>query len=240
MDNQLVVQQESSALMALISKAATDPAMDVAKLKELLEVKERWEAGEARKAFVRALAEFKQDPPTITKNKHVGFTSRDGSAGADYWHATLDHVCDQIGERLSRKGLSFRWETKQDDKGMISVTCVLQHVLGHSERVTLQGMPDASGKKNSIQQVGSTVTYLQRYTLLLATGLATGLQDTDGVPPDDGEPKPDPWTDDLKKSAKEAAEKGKDAYAAWWKAQSRTFREAAVDTQQHADFKAVE
>jgi len=238
-DNQLVVQ-ESGALMALISKAATDPSMDVAKLKELLEVKERWEAGEARKAFVRALADFKQSPPKIAKNKHVGFAARDGGAGADYWHATLDHVCDQIGEGLSRNGLSFRWETKQDDKGMIAVSCVLQHVLGHSERVTLQGMPDASGKKNSIQQVGSTVTYLQRYTLLLATGLATGVQDTDGVPPDDDEPRADPWTDELKKTAKEAAEKGRASYASWWKSQSREFREAAVETSVHADFKAME
>ena len=35
MSNEVVVQEQSSALMALISKAATDPSMDVAKLKEL-------------------------------------------------------------------------------------------------------------------------------------------------------------------------------------------------------------
>ena len=63
---------------------------------------------------------------------------------------------------------------------MIRVTCVLSHILGHSERVTLQASPDQSGGKNNIQAVGSTVTYLERYTLLAVTGLATAEQDDDG------------------------------------------------------------
>jgi hypothetical protein len=62
---------------------------------------------------------------------------------------------------------------------MIRVTCVLQHVLGHGERVTLQAAPDQSGNKNHIQAVGSTVTYLERYTLLASTGLAAKDQDDD-------------------------------------------------------------
>jgi len=239
MSNEVVVQEQSSALMALISKAATDPSMDVAKLKELLEVKERWEAGEARKAFVSALNEFKMSPPTIVKNKHVGFATKDGGA-TDYWHATLDHVCDQVGESLARHGLSFRWDTAQTEKGLIRVSCILQHAQGHSERVTLEGMPDASGKKNSIQQIGSTVTYLQRYTLLLATGLATGGLDDDGRGGQEEDPRPDPWTDELKRAAKAAASSGKGGYAEWWKLQSKQFRDAAVGTSAHADFKAME
>ncbi|MNL48938.1 ERF superfamily protein [compost metagenome] len=43
----------------------------------------------------------------------------------------------------------------------------------------MQAMPDNSGKKNAIQQVASTITYLQRYTLLAATGVATKGQDDD-------------------------------------------------------------
>jgi hypothetical protein len=39
--------------------------------------------------------------------------------------------------------------------------------------------PDASGGKNTIQQIASTVTYLQRYTLLAITGVATKGQDDD-------------------------------------------------------------
>jgi hypothetical protein len=49
--------------------------------------------------------------------------------------------------------------------------------MGHSERTTLSATADTSGSKNSIQAIGSTVTYLQRYTLLAAVGLAAGGDD---------------------------------------------------------------
>jgi hypothetical protein len=53
-------------------------------------------------------------------------------------------------------------------------------VKGHHEETTLSSSPDDSGGKNSIQAIGSAVTYLQRYTLLALTGLATREQDNDG------------------------------------------------------------
>ena len=40
-------------------------------------------------------------------------------------------------------------------------------------------MPDTSGKKNEIQSRGSTITYLQRYTLIGALGLTTADEDID-------------------------------------------------------------
>ena len=40
--------------------------------------------------------------------------------------------------------------------------------------------PDDSGGKNPIQSIGSTITYLERYTILALTGLATKEQDDDG------------------------------------------------------------
>jgi hypothetical protein len=52
--------------------------------------------------------------------------------------------------------------------------------MGHSTKVTMTAGKDDSGKKNLIQQVASTVTYLERYTLLAITGLAAQDQDDDG------------------------------------------------------------
>ena len=51
--------------------------------------------------------------------------------------------------------------------------------------MTLSASADNSGSKNSIQAIGSTVTYLQRYTLLAITGLATEDMDDDGSGSDD-------------------------------------------------------
>jgi len=146
-------------------------------LNRLMEMQERWEANQARKAFNEAFAAFKANPPQINKNKRVHFTSQKGTT--DYRHATLDNVCDLIGTALAEHHLSYRWETKQDG-AKITVTCILSHELGHSESTSLFAEPDQTGNKNSIQAVGSTVTYLQRYTLLALTGMATTDQDTDG------------------------------------------------------------
>lgn len=158
---------------------AVQQGADLEKLEKLMGLQERWEANEARKAFVAALSAFKAEAVKVTKNKLVDFTSAKGRTS--YKHATLDHICEVLGEVLSRHGLSFRWEIKQEQR--VSVTCHLQHVLGHTESVTMTGPADDTGNKNAIQQVGSTVTYLQRYTLLAITGTATGEDDNDGRPP---------------------------------------------------------
>lgn len=49
----------------------------------------------------------------------------------------------------------------------------------------------------------------------------------------------DPWTDELRASAKAAADLGMTSYTNWWKAQADTFRIAAVKTSTHADMKTV-
>jgi hypothetical protein len=141
-----------------------------------------------------------------------------------------------VGKSLADHGLSHRWETEQKDN-LIRVTCILTHALGHSERVVLEARPDDSGKKNAIQQVGSTVTYLQRYTLLAITGMATTDQDDDGRS-HAAPPKPDladPWTPELEAQAQAAADAGK--YGAWWNGSDPKFRTAAIKTEKHLAFR---
>lgn len=171
----------SDALLRIVERAINSPDFDVNKLQALLDMRERWEANEARKAFVAAMNAFKANPPAISKNKHVHFGQ------TEYDHATLDHVTDTITQALSKHGISHRWEVTQQD-GKIRVTCVLTHELGHSEGVSIEGPTDVGGSKNAIQAIGSAVTYLQRYTLLSATGLAAKNGDNDGA---DASPKLD-------------------------------------------------
>ena len=167
------VQQLAITPMQMLQIAVQQNA-DLAKLEQLMALQERWEKNEARRAYVVAINAFKADAPALTKNKHVKFGT------TEYDHATLDKVCEIVGKALSGHGLSHRWEVEQKEP-MITVTCVITHEKGHAERVQMQATADASGSKNSIQAIGSTVTYLQRYTLLAATGLAAKGQDDDGI-----------------------------------------------------------
>lgn len=158
---------------------AVERGADLDMLDKLMALQERWEAAQARKAFVAALSAFKANPPTVLKNKRAGFESRRTGDKTEYEYATLDVVCDVIGAALSQHELSHRWEVAQNPDGLIRVTCILMHGQGHSESVSLQAGADQSGSKNNIQAVGSTVTYLERYTLLAVTGLAARGQDSD-------------------------------------------------------------
>lgn len=234
----LAVQQntalvEVSAGPLAMAMQAMKAGMTVADMRAMLDLQKDWEANEARKAYVAAMAEFKRDPPEIFKRKQVEFTTRDGDT-TSYKHATLGDVTTAIINGLAQHGISHRWDTKQDG-GKIVVTCILTHNLGHSESTSLEGAPDSSGKKNGIQQVASTITYLQRYTLLGASGLATkDMEDDDGAGAASTAPEAPA---ELLSAAREAALGGWKAFAAWIK--SRTEAERIALEPESASLKAA-
>jgi hypothetical protein len=173
----VAVSQGPSTPSEMIQLAVAN-GVDLDKLEKLLILQERWEAGQAQKAYNKAMAEFKANPPKIDKDRHVGYTTAKGKVG--YSHASLYNVVDKISAELSKYGLSASWRTAQANN-LITVTCRISHSLGHSEETSITAGADDSGAKNPIQAVGSTISYLQRYSLLSMTGLATHDQDTDAI-----------------------------------------------------------
>lgn len=163
---EITVREPSQMIELAVSKGA-----DLDKLEKLLTLQERWEANEAKKAYNKAMSDFKANPPEINKDKTVKY------GNTKYNHASLYNVTEKINSELSKYGLSASWTTKQN--GQIIVTCRITHVKGHSEETTISAPADISGAKNAIQAIGSTITYLQRYSLLSLTGLATFDQDDD-------------------------------------------------------------
>ena len=92
---------------------------------------------------------------------------------------------------LARHGLSYRFRSEQQG-ARLKVTCRVSHADGYGEETTLEATNDESGNKNAIQAVGSAATYLQRYTLKLALGLAASNDnDSGGEDPDLGPIQPD-------------------------------------------------
>ena len=82
---------------------------------------------------------------------------------------------------------------------------------------------DSSGSKNPVQQIGSTMTYLQRYTLIGALGLTTADKDDDGRQGVDSQMPPD--DPDLKSHAKAAPRFNRDAKLGFGKHKDKTWRE---------------
>jgi hypothetical protein len=160
--------------MAMLGQAVASGA-SIEVLTKLMDLSERWEANQARKSFDEAIAAAKAEIPPIVRNAK----GHNNKAYADF--SAIARVVDPI---IAKHGLSYRFRTKQDER--INVTCVLSHKAGHSEETTLAGPADSSGSKNAIQAIGSTLTYLQRYSLVQALGLAAA-NDDDGRAVQNGE-----------------------------------------------------
>ncbi len=97
------------------------------------------------------------------------------------WYTSLGNLVNTVNAALGEHGLSASWEIEQGE--LIAVTCVLEHLQGHSRRVRIEGPPDTSGSKNTLQQIRSTLTYLKGATFEAVTGIASraGNLDDDGT-----------------------------------------------------------
>lgn len=171
----LVPWQASSAItpMAMVDRAVSQGA-SVEVVAKMMELQERWQKNQARMAFDEAMAAAKAEIPVIFKNRTVDFTSQKGRT--NYRHEDLAEIARTVDPILGKHGLSYRFNTKTDP-GIVTVTCILSHRNGHFEENALSAGHDVSGNKNSIQAIGSTITYLQRYTLKAALGLAASADD---------------------------------------------------------------
>lgn len=169
---------DTAALLDVIARAARDPEVNVEKMQQLFALKERIDAGAAQRAFNAALALAKGEIGPIIKTKEVDFTSAKGRT--NYRYEPFSEVAKAVDPVFQRHGLSYRFRSSQDGS-KVKVTCVLSHAGGHSEEVSLTGVEDQTGNKNAVQAIGSIVTYLQRYSLKLALGLAAADRDDDAA-----------------------------------------------------------
>ena len=160
--------------LAIVARLAENPNVDPDKLVKLYELAERSRAARAKEAFNAAIAAAKGEIGPIYKNKTVDFTSQKGRT--NYRHEDFAEVARTVDPVLSRHGISYRYKSTQVG-GRVSVTCILSHADGYSEDTTLEAGEDSTGNKNAHQAIGSAATYLQRYTLKLALGLAATTDD---------------------------------------------------------------
>lgn len=174
----LPVPQGGPVTPMRLLEIATQQGADIDKLGKLMDLQERWEKNTARKAFDAAVSAAKAEIPVISKNREVDFTSSKGRT--NYRYEDFAEVARTLDPILSKHGLSYRFRTSSAANEPVTVTCILAHRDGHSEENSLSAGRDESGNKNSIQAIGSTITYLQRYALKAALGVAASVDDDAG------------------------------------------------------------
>lgn len=156
---------------------AVERGADIATIERLAALAERMEQQRARREFDEAVASAKAEIPIIRKNRVVDFTSQRGRT--NYRHEDLAEIARAAGPILAKYGLSYRYRCATEND-VVSVTCILSHRGGYSEENTLSDKKDDTGNKNRLQATASTITYLQRYTLKAALGIAVSDDDDDG------------------------------------------------------------
>lgn len=164
-------QSETERMFSMIERMATDPQVDPAKLREILSVKQAWEADESRKAFASAMANFQSRCPIIEK--------LDTANGRGY--ARLDRIHREIRPLLRECGLWFSWTVCEErEGGLIHLEGILGHSSGHQVPCRqLISLPDKISGTNAAQRAGSGQTYAKRYGELAALNVVTG-DDDDG------------------------------------------------------------
>jgi hypothetical protein len=175
----VIPQDEPTALvpvtpMDMLNRAVQSGA-SLEMVAKLMDLQDRWKASQSLEAFNEAMAAAKAEIPTITKNREVDFTSAKGRT--HYRYEDLGNIANTVQPILAKHGLSYRYRATSNVNEPVTVTCIVSHRAGHYEEITLTAGRDESGNKNSIQAVGSTITYLQRMTLKAALGLAVSNDD---------------------------------------------------------------
>jgi len=168
------IQNTALTPMDMVGRAVASGA-SIEVVEKLMALHERWEANQGRKAFDEAMAAAKAEIPVIFKSREVDFTSPKGRT--HYRYEDLAEIAKTINPILGKHGLSYRFRTTSPANEPVTVTCIVSHRLGYSEENSLSAGRDESGNKNSIQAIGSTLTYLQRMTLKAALGLAASSDD---------------------------------------------------------------
>lgn len=148
----------------------------VEQMAQLFDLKLRYDADLAQKAFNEAFTAFKAETIIIHRDKENTQYSKAATPTTPARRAmytSLENMVATVTPFLSKHGLFHNWEIDQSNG--ITVTCVITHTLGHCKRVPMTGPPDTSGAKNPLQQIKSTITYLKVATFESACGLASAF-----------------------------------------------------------------
>lgn len=210
---QELITQEASPMMAPDTSTVTEigqllnraleKGSDIETLERVMKLYEQGQKILAKQQFNHAFAAFQKELPVVKKSKTASFPTNKGGT-MSYSYASMDDVVQAVQPVLHKVGLSYWFEQSQEQVQtqkeyelqpgimetrpvtvtVITITCHLGHVSGHSISNTVSGPMDNSGKKNPIQQMSSAVTYLRRIALVGILGVACTDEDVDGYSPD--------------------------------------------------------
>jgi hypothetical protein len=179
---------EESGFLAFLGAAVRDASVDVAKLRELLEMRDRERARVAALAYRTAMSQCQAELEAVRSD---AFNPQTRSK-----YATLANVDRVVRPVFTRHGLSVSFNTAETDKtDSVRVICTVAHIAGHTENFFLDMPTDGKGIKGNAMMtathsLASAISYSRRYLLCMAFGVAISNEDDDGNAAGHGRPAP--------------------------------------------------
>lgn len=170
----VITDTSPQAMLQIVARAASDPNIDVEKMERLLGVQERMMAKQAEINFNRSLSTLQENLPRIRKTGQIKMKGVVQSTFAKY-----EDIDDVIRPLLIQNGFSLRFNSRESN-GKVVITGTLAHRDGHSITDEIPLSIDASGSKNNVQGVGSTISYGKRYLVGMLLNLVFCGEDDDG------------------------------------------------------------
>lgn len=176
-ESRQVAATAPDTMLSLIERIAMTPGVNLDALDRIVALRERTQASEARAAFTRDFATMQPELPAIDpKGRIVVYSKADrekaGGPRAEDTpqqatpYALLADINEAIRAPLANHGFALSFRVGQATDGKLTVTGILSHRDGHAEETTITLMHDSSGSKNSVQAIGSSISYGRRYATL--------------------------------------------------------------------------
>ena len=191
------------SMLEVIAQAVMNPACDVAKMEALLNMQERIEANDAKKAFTRAFNALQEELPIINKDGLIdhgdGVTAKGNKKLKTKW-ATYPNIMRVCGPLLKKHGFTLSNVIEPSaDAARIVVVGYLEHIDGHSRVSRFPLGIDATGGKNNNQGWGSSQQYGMRYNAIALLNIVSEAKqddDNDGFRPKGSKPDDDGFPGD--------------------------------------------
>ncbi|MGF7158129.1 ERF family protein [Bartonella heixiaziensis] len=162
---------EQTVMERILNKALEND-VGIDRLQRLLDLRDQEIKRQNYQKFVRDLSAMQTECQDIEKNSTNTHTNSK--------YATLDQYIDAVKDALATYNFALFSRIKSQTATNVTIEITLSHPSGN--QISTEGtFPiDSTGGKNSIQSVGSTLTYARRYLLGMLLNVASKEDDTDG------------------------------------------------------------
>lgn len=154
---------------------ALNPDIDPARIAALMELQIKAEERNAEKEFNAAFARLQPRMPRILKRGTIEMGTKGSMKFARY-----EDLDTAIRGLYVAEGFSLSFVSEPTDKGIVLVA-VLAHGAGHSKTSRLQLPADTGAGRNSLQALGSSLSYAKRYLTCDIFNIVTVNEDDDAT-----------------------------------------------------------